>query len=296
VHAVCAERGIPVVQACYDFRLTCPIATHARAGRVCTDCADGSELSAVVHNCRGNIVESAAYALRSGIARIANLQRHVSRFIVLTEFSRDWLQARCGIEAQRIAINPPAVEAAQTPADPAAGTYIGFAGRLVPEKGAELLVEVSRGLRLPLKIAANQTSFDAVRPGDPIECVLTPERSDLIDFYRGARMLVVPSLWFETFALVAAEAMGQGIPVIASRTGALQDTVRDGETGLLFELGEAHSLAGAIATLWKDDVLVRRLGAAAARRVKTEFTPERHIQRLVAIYEDVLRQPRRLAA
>jgi glycosyltransferase involved in cell wall biosynthesis len=297
VLAVCAERGIPVVQACYDFRLSCPIATHARGGRVCTDCIDGNELAAVVHNCRGNVVESTAYALRNSVARIAGLhQRHVRRFIVLTEFSRDWLEARCRIEPERIAINPPAVESAEMPADPTSGTYIGFAGRLVPEKGAELLVEVSRRLGVPLKIAANQASFDAVRPGDPVECMLTPRRSDLIDFYRGARMVVVPSLWFETFALVAAEAMGQGIPVVASRIGALQDTVRDGATGLLFEPGDAGSLMAAIERLWNDNALTRQMGAASARRVKAEFTPDRHIERLVAIYEDVLREPRKRAA
>lgn len=297
VLALCARRGIPVVHACYDFRMTCPIATHSRAGKVCTDCLDRSEVAAVLHNCRGNLAESAAYALRNGVARSAGLfKRHVSRFVVLTEFSRRWLVTNAGIDPQRIAVNAPAVEAAAAPADPAAGDYIAFAGRLVPEKGADLLVEVARKLRLPVRLAGNVSGYSAIRSGDPVTCHLTPTRADLVAFYRGARMLVVPSLWFETFALVAAEAMGQGIPVIASRIGALQETVQDGVTGVLVPPGDAAALAEAVALLWNDPQLAQNLGRAGHRRVVTEFSSRQHVARLIAIYESVLAEHRRLAA
>ena len=290
---VCAEAGIPVVHSCYDFRLTCPIATHARGGAVCTDCIDRSEISALLHNCRGNFAESAAYAIRNGIARGTRLfQRHVSRFVVLTDFSRDWMAANAAIAPERIAVIPPAVDASIDPVDPARGAYVAFAGRPVPEKGAQLLVEALRGSGIPLKLAINQPQFEAIRPGDLVECVPTANREELRAFYRGARMLVVPSLWFETFALVAAEAMAEGIPVVASRIGALQDTVRDDETGLLVAPGDTTGLREAIERLWSDDELARRLGGAAHRRVVSDFSPGQHVARLGQIYKEVLCSPR----
>jgi len=92
----------------------------------------------------------------------------------------------------------------------------------------ELLIEAARRTGLPLRLAGNETTHPAIRPGDPVECVLTPTRDDLMAFYRGARMLAAPSLWREAFGIVAAEAMSHGVPVIASRIGGLSDVVRDG--------------------------------------------------------------------
>jgi glycosyltransferase involved in cell wall biosynthesis len=294
---VCTERNIPVVHACYDFRLTCPIATHVRDGRVCTDCLHRGEVAAVLNDCRDNLAESAAYALRNRVARAAGLfHRHVSRFIVLTEFSRGWLMQNAGIDCARIAVNAPAVEASSDPVDAAQGGYIAYAGRFVPEKGVDVLVAAARKLGLPVKLAGNASDYPGLLPTDPISCELTPARDDLIRFYRGARMLVVPSLWFETFALVAAEAMGQGVPVVASRTGALQDTVQDGLTGLHFTPGNAKELASVIQRLWDDPALTRTLGARGHRRVTDEFSGERHMRGLISIYESVVGDTRRKAA
>ena len=53
----CTRRGIPVVMSCVDFRLTCPLVTHARQGQVCTKCVGGREHHAVLNNCRGSLPE-----------------------------------------------------------------------------------------------------------------------------------------------------------------------------------------------------------------------------------------------
>ena len=110
----------------------------------------------------------------------------------------------------------------------------------------------------------------------------------LTAFYRGARALVVPSLWFETFALVAAEAMAQGVPVIASRIGALRDTVREGETGLHFTTGDAADLATTMRRLWDDPALCRQLGAAAHADVHARFGEDVHFARLLDAYNGAL--------
>ena len=62
-------------------------------------------------------------------------------------------------------------------------------------------------------------------------------------------MLVVPSTWFETFGIVAGEAMNHRLPVVASDIGALAEVVEDGVTGLLFETGNAVELADRLTTL-----------------------------------------------
>ena len=55
--------------------------------------------------------------------------------------------------------------------------------------------------------------------------------------------MIIPSLVWETFSIVAREAMACGVPVIASRLGALPEAVREGENGLLFTAGASSELA-----------------------------------------------------
>lgn len=104
-------------------------------------------------------------------------------------------------------------------------------------------------------------------------------------------MLVVPSVWPETFGIVAAEAMGHGIPVVASRIGGLQGSIRDGETGLLAEPGNVADLADKIARVWADPELARRLGRGARAHALQLFSHQSHFDRLMQIYREVLDEP-----
>lgn len=288
----CSRLGIPAVLTCYDYRLTCPVATHFHKGRVCEACKGGREYQAVLRNCRDNYAESLAYGLRNASARAFGLfRRHVSQFIVLTDFSRRWLRDEVGIEDARITVNACSIPLPATAADPAAGGYIAYAGRFVEEKGVELLIEAARRTGLPVKLAGNAPTHPALRAGDPVECVLTRSPEELAAFYRGARMLAVPSIWYETFGIVAAEAMSHGIPVIASRFGALQDTVRDGVSGLLFEMRSVEDLCEKITMLWHDADLCRALGAGGREQVRTRFNRELHFRRLTDAYRKARRLP-----
>lgn len=290
---LCTRARVPVVHTCYDFRLTCPIATHFVHGAICRRCARGAEHWAVLRNCRGNLAESAAYALRNWVARTRRLfLDHVSQFIVLTPYSAGWLAREVGVEPHRVTVQPCLVELPED-AGPAArdgGDYVGFAGRFTLEKGSHLLVEAVRRTGLPTRLAGNQPTHPAVRSDDPVTCVLTPNPGDLARFYAGARIVVVPSLWDETFGLVAAEAMAHGKPVVAARIGALADTVVDGETGLLFKPGDVDDLARQLRRLWDDPALCRQLGNAGRHRVRTAFDAGSHLACLQEAYDAALRR------
>ena len=91
----------------------------------------------------------------------------------------------------------------------------------------------------------------------------------------------------ETFGLVGAEAMSHGIPVIASRIGALAELIEDEVDGLLFEPGDARDLASKVKRLWEDADLCRRLGRSARAKALSLWTPRRHFERTEAVYEAV---------
>jgi len=289
----CCERaGIPVVMSCSDFRLSCPIATHYTRGAACYRCLGGREYWCVLRNCRASVPESIAYALRNASARYFGLfARHVRRFVTASDYQRDFLTGRLGIEPGRVVVNYCAITLpAQGVADPAQGGYVGFAGRFAHEKGVEVMVQACRLAGLPMRFAGDAPRHPAVRPDDDASFVMTGSPAELAEFYRGARMIAVPSLWPEVFGIVPAEAMSHGIPVVASRIGALQETVRDGDTGLLAEPGNAADLAEKMVRIWTDADLARRLGRNARRRVESEFGHQAHFDKLVRVYAEAMAQ------
>lgn len=286
----CRDAGVPVVMSCSDYRLTCPIATHFSRGEICHRCLDRGEHSLVLRNCRGSVTESIAYALRGTVNRVTGvLTTHVDHYIVPSEFCRHWLNTRAAIPLRRVTVNQPAVRFPDRGVDdPAAGEYIGFAGRTAVEKGLDVVIEAARRAGLPVRIAVSplhEVGTDVV-PGATV--VVTQTREELDTFYRACRALVVPSLWYETFSLVAAEAMSHGVPVIASRLGALAETVRHDETGLLFTAGDSGDLSSKMKRLWDDPDLCRRLGSAARERVAADFCEDAHFSRMVSAYQTAL--------
>jgi glycosyltransferase involved in cell wall biosynthesis len=81
--------------------------------------------------------------------------------------------------------------------------------------------------------------------------------------YARSDIVVVPSVWAEPFGMVALEGMGCGKPVVASRTGGLQDFVTPGRNGYLFDPGHVDDLTDLLAGLMESPRKRRRLGRAA---------------------------------
>jgi glycosyltransferase involved in cell wall biosynthesis len=284
---LCTRRGVPVAMTCVDYRMTCPIVTHLYNGQICTRCTGGHEYWAVLKNCRKNLPESLIVTLYNTMVRKLRLfTGHVGQFIAPSDFTRSWLIEHARIEPTKITTISPVVQLPDSALDPTAGSYVAYAGRFTPEKGIATLLEAARLSQLPFRLSHSVRSMVTVSvPADLV--VVTRSREDLDAFFRGARMFVLPSVWFEAFGLVAAEAMGHGLPVVASRMGAVSELVEDGVDGLLFQPGNARDLSEKVKRLWDDPQLCRRLGQAARRKAVSLWSTERHVQRLQSLYEDL---------
>ncbi len=112
---------------------------------------------------------------------------------------------------------------------------------------------------------------------------------------RAARALVFPSLWFEGQPLTVLEAKAMGAPVIVSDGCAGREEMQDGVSGLWFQSADANSLARALEKA-KDDALVARMSSAAYDQFWSDPpTLSRHVERLGAVYGEILAR-RRAAA
>jgi glycosyltransferase involved in cell wall biosynthesis len=82
---------------------------------------------------------------------------------------------------------------------------------------------------------------------------------DLSEIFRNSDVVVVPSLWEETFCLTMSEAFAHGVPVIASDVGAMSERVLDGKNGFLFPAGDVERLVDIIRNLADNSLLLNRM-------------------------------------
>jgi glycosyltransferase involved in cell wall biosynthesis len=106
--------------------------------------------------------------------------------------------------------------------------------------------------------------------------------------YEASDVVVVPSIEPEPFGLVAAEAMAAGLPVIASRIGALPEIVDDDRTGLLVDPGDATSLVAAMRELEASPFRREEMGRKARKRFERCFRVDRYIEEFTQVYDDLL--------
>ncbi|ADU51215.1 glycosyl transferase group 1 [Thermaerobacter marianensis DSM 12885] len=158
---------------------------------------------------------------------------------------------------------------------PELGPVVGTVARLSPEKGVDVLlraIALVHRAGFPVTCLVVGTGPDepalrrlAARLGiDAWVCWAGPQEG-AARLLRAVDVYVQPSRR-EAYGLAAAEAMAAGRPVVASRTGGLEELIRDGVDGRLVPPGDAHALARALVALLRDEKARHRLARAAAAR------------------------------
>ena len=183
-----------------------------------------------------------------------------------------------------------------------------YAGRLVREKGVDVLVRAFESVRNHIPNA----NVDHRRAG-PDQKVLERliqdlgltenvwmlghlNRSDLEERSKTAWVQAVPSRWAEPFGLVTAEAMMQGRAVVASATGGLQEIVEHGRTGFLVPPDNPEALAEKLLVLLLDRSLAETMGATAQGVARIRLSLARQVDEFVGVYEQLVARPSMVAA
>jgi D-inositol-3-phosphate glycosyltransferase len=214
------------------------------------------------------------------------------RLVAASVAERAYLVRHAGADPERIAVVPCGVDTELfTPGDAgdarralglSGDPLILYVGRLAPIKGLETLLDAiavlaRRGRHVRLAVVGGEADepldgheaglrarIAALGIGDLVSFVGPQPQDSLRTHYVAADVTVLPS-HYESFGMVALEAMACGSAVVASRVGGLTTTVRDGVTGFLVSEGDVNALAGRLETLLGDPDLRWRLGREGVR-------------------------------
>jgi len=280
---------IPVVLELHDYYTVCEWARLQRpSGDLCPGPDSGRACATYCFPDQERSLER--WALRTHMFRRALEQSDA--LVAPSQFVAD------RVIGNGVALSPRPPRPAPGPDQP---LKLAFIGTVVPHKGVHVILDALRKARLPavhltlFGVAVESYMRELHESAAEIDGLLlrvfgTYEPEQLSLLLEDTHAVVIPSLVTETYSITAREAFACGMPVIASRIGALPEGVRDGENGLLFEPGSAFQLARHLQTIDADRTLLGKL-AAGIRASDWTSVPER-AARMRAILRDVAeRQP-----
>jgi mannosyltransferase len=187
---------------------------------------------------------------------------------------------------------------------PRAGPIIGCYGRIRAQKGTDVFVDamidvlqqVPEATALVMgRATAQHADFErglrekvaAAGLAERLRFLPEVPTEAMADWYRVLDLYVAPQRW-EGFGLTPIEAMACGVPVIATKVGAFEALVAEGETGTLIDAGDALAMSKATLALLAAPETLARFKAAARARAESQFSIEREAAELVALYRHLL--------
>jgi glycosyltransferase involved in cell wall biosynthesis len=287
--AAAREEGARAVLHLHNFRLFCAIGVAFRRGAPCFRCHHGRTVPGLVLNCRGSLAEATVYA--TGLSRqYPRVLEAVDRFVAPSRYSVGQL-IRLGVPAQRIEALPHYLpdDAIASESRAHEGAFALVVGRLAPEKGVETAIDAAGAAGVPLRVAgegplAAALAERARRSSSPVEMLGRVPPAELARLRRQAAVVLVPSRSDESFGLSALEAMGAGVPVIASRAGALTELVG---AERCVPRNDPAAMAERLRELWRDPGLRRAEGDELIARVRERYGRERFTRDLLGLYARV---------
>jgi glycosyltransferase involved in cell wall biosynthesis len=282
--------GVPVVMTLHDTKVVCPTYSRMHEGNLCTACENGDFYNVVRQRCsEGSLARSALLYAEATYERFRGNYLCVDKVIAPSRFMADvvtrWRFPKDRVTVLYNGVNPHAF----VPHAEEGRGYALYLGRLIREKGLVTLAEAQRRSGLRVVVAGTGPLEGLLSRGYPqLEMLGHLSGDELRTVIERAAFIVVPSINQENCPMSVLEAMAMGKPVVASRIGGIPELVSDGETGLLFEPGDADDLCIKMQAVASDLALRTRMGHAGRLRVETEFSLDSHNERLLEIYESVM--------
>ena len=291
VYELLASKNIPLVQTLHNFRFLCPAGLFMdNDHQICEKCSEGNFVSCTLKKCyQKSYVKSFGMALLAKNGRNEVL-KYVDKFIALNEFSKNKF-IQNGFESNKMVVKSNFIEFKQLV--PSNFQFILYIGRLSPEKGIQTLIEAFENLDYSLKIAGSgeenyvNSLKKLAEKNTNIEFLGYINGQEKEQLFINSKFLIITSLCYENFPVSILEAYSHGKPIITSNIGGLPFIIKNQETGLLFEAGNAEALKEAINKMIENDHFIE-LGKNGYHYYQANFTEKQNYPQLMGIYESAI--------
>ncbi len=237
---------------------------------------------------------------------------NAAQLITPTHFVKNWY-AQHGLPPEKIAVIPPGLDyptdlpadfssSPQSPPHRSSFTeekrplHVGYIGGLSWQKGVHTLIQAFTQLPAPFQNnsqlwIAGDLTFDPDYV-TTLQQAATPnvtflgklERPAIWQLLAQVDLIVIPSLWYETFCFVISEAHAMHVPVIASNIGALAERIQDQQNGRLFPVGNSNALQKILADLHTNRTHLTQLHS----HIPHVPTFAEHVTAITAVYKQII--------
>lgn len=300
VYSAAHAEGVPVVHTLHNYRTLCVNGLFLRDGKPCERCIGGNTLHAVGGRCYGgSLPQSIAMAGNLAIHRLFGTWKNgADAYIALSEFSkRKFVEG--GLPEDKIRVMPNFLDVASYPFESNPEKYLLFLGRLSQEKGLKTLLAAYEKLKVktaapPLEIIGDGplqgflTEYMKSHPELSIRWHGRLEGNEKIERLKKAALLVFPSECYENCPLTILESLAVGTPVVGSKLGGTQELIKNDATGAHFSAADPNDLAQTLASLLADTEKLYSMRVRSREEAERRFDSSLGLQRLVALYDEVL--------
>jgi len=300
------EAGLPAVVRLSDFMMMCPEGHFLRDGKPCTLCLQDGFWPSVKYRCvHKSVLASMAHYFATMYHRFRGYWDLIDAFVVPSAFTLEMMQ-KAGWPRHLLHhipsfVSPTFLAERHLPKSRGRGAYILCVSRCEAIKGIDLLVramarvKAELGSSCPSLVVVGDCHTPFGRKCESLVSELSLDNhvqfyghakaNELVRLYREARFTVIPSRGYENMPNVLMESYASRTPVLGAGHGSLPLLIEEGATGRCFVPNDVEALARAMVAMWENPEWCERAGENARTVAMREFTPTRHLERLLALFD-----------
>ena len=287
------KRNIPLVQTVHDYQMICPnhLLYDFGEAKTCEKCVKGCKFNCFLHSCiHKSRAKSLIGSIEAILYKILKTYKKVDLYICPSRFLENKLLSASDIFSGRTFAIHNFIEKKPLPEKKNdVVPYVAFASRLSNEKGVSLLADACRMLPdINFIIGGNGPDDEALKNIPNVKMLGFVTGDELVSLIANARVMILPSVWYENCPLNILETHSFGVPVITMDSGGMAELVEDGKTGVLVKKPTAFHIADAIRKCFEDGEFYNTLKENCSKRSKEIIEVDKYCEIIIKKYEEII--------